>query len=152
MRHKVVGRKLARPQSSRKRLLQGLAVSLFKHESIITTREKAKELRPFAEKLLTLAKVKTLHKIRRAISILQDKEIVKKLFDDIALRIKDRNGGYTRILLLGGTRLDKNQDSKWAQNRLGDNGKRAIIELVDKKEKEDKKPAKAKKEEKKAKK
>jgi large subunit ribosomal protein L17 len=97
-----------------------MTVSLLRHERIVTTVAKAKAFRPFAEKMITLAKERTLARYRRAISELQDKTIVKKLFDEIAPRFKDRPGGYTRILRL-------------AKNRLGDNATQAVFELVDNK-------------------
>lgn len=120
MRHRRKGRHLGRNPSHRKALRRNLARSLFIHGRITTTVEKAKDLRPFAEKLITIARKDDLASFRRLISILDDKEIAKKLRDEIAPQYKDRPGGYTRILKLG---LDR--------NRLGDNGERAIIELVE---------------------
>ena len=120
MRHHVAGKKLNRTSAHRKATRRNMIVSLFRHERIITTVEKAKAFRPKAEKLITLAKEKTLVRYRRAISELQDKAVVKKLFDEIGPRFKDRAGGYTRILRLG-------------KNRLGDNASQAILELVDNK-------------------
>ena len=84
---------------------------------IITTPEKAKCFRPMAEKLITLAKEKNLHNVRRAMAEVPDKTVIKKLFDEIGPHFKDRPGGYTRIVRL-------------AKNRLGDDGGRAIWELV----------------------
>ncbi len=118
MRHRKHGRKLGRNSSHRKALGRNLVSSLFEHGRITTTVEKAKEYRPMAEKMITLAKKRNLHNIRRAVAILQDKAIVKKLFGEIAPRYLDRPGGYTRII-----RLQK--------NRLGDNASQAIFELVD---------------------
>ena len=120
MRHRRKGRQLGRNPSHRKALRRNLARSLFIHGRITTTVEKAKDLRPFAERLITIARKDDLASFRRLISILDDKEIARKLRDEIAPQYKDRPGGYTRILKLG---LDK--------NRLGDNGERAIIELVE---------------------
>ncbi|MFT6346311.1 MAG: large subunit ribosomal protein L17 [Myxococcota bacterium] len=97
-----------------------LSNALLKHELIKTTLPKAKDLRPFVEKIITLAKVDSLANRRRAISILRDKELVGKLFDDIGPRLKERNGGYTRIMKFG--------------FRTGDKAPMAIIELVDKKD------------------
>jgi len=118
MRHRRKGRKLGRNSSHRKALGRNLVTSLFEHGRITTTVEKAKEYRPMAEKMITLAKERNLHNIRRAVSILQSKPVVKKLFEEIAPRYLDRPGGYTRIV-----RLQK--------NRLGDNASQAIFELVD---------------------
>lgn len=117
MRHKVRGRKLGRTTSHRTALKRNLLTSLFRHGRIVTTLPKAKEYRPYAEKLITMAKVKNLHNIRRAAMTVQDKTVLKKLFDEIGPSFADRNGGYTRIL-------------KLAKPRLGDNGKQAIFELV----------------------
>jgi large subunit ribosomal protein L17 len=129
VRHLKRGRKLGRSSAHRKALRQNLAVSLFTHGRIITTLAKAKEHRPFVEKLITLAKKgvtakmgdekeRYLHCYRRAISLLRDKTIAKKLFEEIAPGYMDRPGGYTRIL----------RDSK---PRLGDNAPRAVFELVE---------------------
>jgi len=118
MRHRKAGRKLGRNSAHRKALGRNLVSSLFQHGRITTTLEKAKEYRPMAEKMITLAKERNLHNIRRAVSLLQDKSTVKKLFEEIAPKYLDRPGGYTRIL-----RLEK--------NRLGDNATRALFELVD---------------------
>lgn len=117
MRHRKQGRKLGRTSGHRRALWRNLALSLFIHERITTTPAKAKEARKLAERMITLAKQKTLHSRRRAMAFLQDREVVDKLFDDIAPRYEARNGGYTRIL-----RLD--------QNRLGDNAPQVIFELV----------------------
>lgn len=117
MRHKVRGRRLGRNTSHRTALKRNLISALLEHGRIVTTLAKAKEYRPFAEKLITLAKTKTLHNVRRAARDIQDKTLLKKLFDEIGPSFADRNGGYTRILRLG-------------TNRLGDDGKRAIFELV----------------------
>ena len=118
MRHRVRGRKLGRTGAHRAALKRNLLTSLFEHGRIITTLPKAKEYRPYAEKLITMAKVKSLHNIRKAARVVQDKTILKKLFDEIGPHFAERNGGYTRIL-------------KLAKPRLGDNAKQAIFELVD---------------------
>lgn len=118
MRHKVRGRRLGRNTAHRTALKRNLLTALFAHGRIVTTLPKAKEYRPFAEKLITMAKVKSLHNIRRAARVIQDKTVLKKLFDEIGPNYVDRNGGYTRIL-------------KLAKPRLGDNGRQAIFELVD---------------------
>jgi large subunit ribosomal protein L17 len=118
MRHGMSGRKLSRTSSQRKSLLVGLSNSLVRHEQIKTTLPRAKELRPFIEKIITLAKNGELHDRRRTIAVLQNLEVVNKLFSDIANRFKDRNGGYTRIMKYG--------------FRTGDVAPMAIIEFVDK--------------------
>jgi len=117
MKHGISQRKLNRTSSHRKTLLVNLSNALIKHEQITTTLPKAKELRPFVEKIISLGKKENLHSKRRASSILQDKKNIKKLFEVFADRYKDRKGGYTRIVKLG--------------NRYGDNAPTAVIELVD---------------------
>ena len=122
-----------------------LMSDLFKYERIMTTEQKAKEFRPQAEKLITLAKEYSLHHYRLVISRLQHEDIVSKLFKEIAPRFKDRSGGYTRIIRLGGSRLEKmKHPGKFAWNRLGDNAKRVIWELVVRAEPEKEKPGKKK--------
>ena len=116
MRHRVGGRKLQRTSSHRAALFRNMAAALIKHEQITTTVAKAKELRPYVEKLVTLAKRGGLSNRRLAQSRLMDDAQLAKLFDVIAPRYADRNGGYTRILKLG--------------NRQGDNAPMARIELV----------------------
>ncbi len=110
-------RKLGRTSEHRKSLLRNMAASLIAHERIRTTETKAKELRPFVEKLITLGKKDTLHARRRALSILPRKDIVHRLFGEISPRFNERPGGYTRILKLG--------------PRKGDGASMAFIELVD---------------------
>ena len=117
MRHNIKNKKLNRTSSHRKALLMNLSNSLIKHEQITTTLIKAKELRPFVEKILTMGKKADLTSRRRVVSVLQDKKMTKKIFDILAPRYKDRNGGYTRIIKLG--------------NRFGDNAPTAVIEFVD---------------------
>src|SRR5262245_25267057 len=117
MRHLNAGRKLGRNAEHRLALFRNLSRALIQHEQIITTVEKAKELRPFIEKLITLAKKGTLHARRRALSRLPDKEAVSKLFSEIGPRFADRAGGYTRII-------------KRHERRLGDGGKTAFIALL----------------------
>ena len=117
MKHNIVHRKLNRTSSHRKVLLMNLSNALLKHEQIITTLTKAKELRPFVEKIITLGKKGDLGSRRKTISILQDNKNTKKVFDIFADRYNKRNGGYTRIVKLG--------------NRYGDNAPTAVIELVD---------------------
>jgi len=116
MRHKCGFRKLSRSSSHRAALFRSLATSLIRHGEIETTVEKAKELRPVAEKLITLAKEDTVHHRRRAYSYIYDKEVVQKLFNQVGPNFKDRPGGYLRIVR---TRL-----------RAGDNAEMAIISFV----------------------
>ena len=117
MRHGMSGRKLNRTSSHRKAMFANMIVALLKHEQIKTTLPKAKDLRPLVEKVITLGKSGTLHDRRRAVSLLRDEAIVRKLFSVIAERYKDRNGGYTRVLKAG--------------FRYGDCAPMAVIELVD---------------------
>lgn len=131
MRHRVDHRKLSRTRAHRKSMLQNLVRDLFIHERITTTVTRAKEARRMAERMITLGKRGDLHARRRAASVLQDKAIVRKLFGEIAPRFKDRPGGYTRILRLGGCRWDGDGRGRFAANRLGDNGPRAFLELVE---------------------
>ncbi|HKJ87381.1 MAG TPA: 50S ribosomal protein L17 [Gammaproteobacteria bacterium] len=122
MRHRKSGRKLNRRASQRKALITNQAKSLIEHERITTTVPKAKELRRYVEPLITKAKESSVHRKRLAFSKLQDRDIVRKLFDDLGPRYQDRPGGYTRILKAG--------------FREGDNAPLAIIELVDRPEAE----------------
>jgi len=117
MRHRVHGRKLGRTSSHRKALFRNQLTALFTHERIITTVPKAKELRPIAERMVTLARTGTLAARRRVGAMISDKEIARRLFDEIAPRFADRPGGYTRIMRLG--------------RRHGDNAELAIIEFID---------------------
>jgi large subunit ribosomal protein L17 len=117
MRHAHGHRKLGRTTSHRTAMFANMAASLIKHEQIVTTLPKAKELRPFVEKLITLGKSGTLHDRRIAISRVRDVEQVGKLFATLAPRYADRNGGYIRILKAG--------------YRHGDNAPMAVIEFVD---------------------
>ena len=108
MRHKKKGNKLGRKASHRKALLKNLAKSLIQYEIIQTTDTKAKELRRYADKLITLGKRGDLHARRQAFSKIGDKELVSKVFDDLAQRdeIADRNGGYTRVIKIGNRKSD----------------------------------------------
>ena len=117
MRHRNGARKLNRTSSHRKAMFSNMAVSLLIHEQIKTTLPKAKELRRVADKMITLGKRGTLHTRRQAFSYLRDDAAVSKLFDALAERYKERNGGYTRVLKAG--------------FRYGDNAPMAFIELVD---------------------
>ena len=117
MRHGIAHRKLNRTTSHRKAMLANMAASLIEHEQIVTTLPKAKELAPFMDKLITLAKRGDLHGRRLAMSKVRNEEQVKKLFDTLGGRYTERNGGYTRVLKAG--------------FRHGDNAPMAVIELVD---------------------
>src|SRR5476649_471176 len=117
MRHGKVHRKLNRTAEHRKAMFANMCASLIKHEQIVTTLPKAKELRPIVEKLVTLAKKSGLAARRQAISEMRDISMVKKLFDVIGPRYKGRAGGYTRVLKAG--------------FRHGDNAAVAVIEFVD---------------------
>lgn len=117
MKHGIKGRKLGRNSAHRKALFRNLAIALFQHGMIKTTLPKAKDLRPYAEKVMTLAKNDTLANRRLAISILGNQEIADKLFKEIGPRIANRNGGYIRILKYG--------------FRTGDKAPMAIVEIVD---------------------
>jgi len=135
MRHRVAGRRLSRTSEHRLALRRNLAASLFEHETISTTMEKAKEVKAFAEKLITLAKKGTLAARRRAIAMLGNRDIVSfedgkavrngtiigKLFSELGPRYLDRPGGYTRIIRL-------------SLRRLGDNGRLVLLQLVGKDE------------------
>ncbi len=116
MRHRVAGRKLSRHTQHRELMFRNMLVSLLQYERIKTTLAKGKELRSWADKIISLGKKGTLHARRRAFALLRDKGIVKKLFDEIAPRFKDREGGYTRVYHLG-----------WRQ---GDGAPLSLVELV----------------------
>ncbi|WP_413993132.1 50S ribosomal protein L17 [Labrys okinawensis] len=117
MRHGKAHRKFNRTAEHRKAMFENMAASLIKHEQIVTTLPKAKDLRPIVEKLVTLGKRGDLHARRQAVAQLQDETIVKKLFDVLASRYKTRQGGYTRVLKAG--------------FRHGDSAPVAVIEFVD---------------------
>ena len=117
MRHAKTHRKFNRRSDHRKAMLANLAASLIKHEQIVTTLPKAKDLRPVVEKLVTLGKRGDLHARRQAIAQMRDIAMVKKLFEVIGPRYKERHGGYTRVLKAG--------------FRYGDNAPVAVIEFVD---------------------
>lgn len=135
MRHRIAGRQLSRTSEHRLAMRRNIVSSLFEHETISTTMPKAKEVRSFAEKLITLARKGTLSARRRAIAMLNDRAIYKeedgkmvksgtvigKLFSEIGPRYLDRPGGYTRIIRL-------------SKRRLGDNGKVVLLQLVGKEE------------------
>ena len=117
MRHKIAHRKLNRTASHRKAMFANMSSSLVEHEQIVTTLPKAKELRPFVEKLVTLAKKGDLNSRRIAIARMRNKEQAKKLFDVLGPRYAERQGGYIRIMKAG--------------FRYGDNAPMAVIEFVD---------------------
>ncbi len=131
MRHRVKGRKLGRTTSHRTATLRSLATALLKHKKITTTLAKAKELRTFVEPMITRAKNDTVAARRLVARHIKDKEVVKELFSDIAEKVRERNGGYTRIVKLG--------------QRVGDAAELAIIELVDYNEADIEKPKKSSK-------
>jgi large subunit ribosomal protein L17 len=116
MRHRVAGRKLSRHTQHRELMFRNMLVSLLQHERIKTTLAKAKELRSWVDKIITLGKKSNLHARRQAFALLRNKGIVKKLFDEIVPQLKEREGGYTRIYKLG-----------WRQ---GDGAPLSLIELV----------------------
>ncbi|QRM31211.1 50S ribosomal protein L17 [Microvirga sp. VF16] len=117
MRHGFRGRRFNRTTEHRKAMFANMAAALIKHEQIVTTLPKAKDLRPVVEKLITLGKRGDLHARRLAMSKLRDEAMVKKLFEVLGKRYQDRNGGYTRVLKAG--------------FRYGDNAPLAVIEFVD---------------------
>jgi large subunit ribosomal protein L17 len=117
MRHGKVHRKLNRTHEHRRAMFANMCAALIKHEQIVTTLPKAKELRPIVEKLVTLGKKGSLAARRQAIGELRDVDMARKLFDTLAPRYKDRHGGYTRIIKAG--------------FRYGDNAAMAVIEFVD---------------------
>jgi large subunit ribosomal protein L17 len=117
MRHLVKGRKLGRTSSHRNATMKALSVALIKEHRIVTTLPKAKELRTFVEPLITRAKEDTSHNRRKVFSQLMDKKAASLLFDEVALKAKDRPGGYTRVIKIG--------------TRSGDGAEMAVIELVD---------------------
>ncbi len=117
MRHGFKGRRFARSVSHRKSMFANLSVSLIEHEQIVTTLEKAKDLRPIVEKLVTLGKRGDLHARRQVIAQIGNENVVKRLFDVVAPRYASRNGGYLRIMKAG--------------FRRGDNAAMAVIEFVD---------------------
>lgn len=150
MRHRNNVKQLGRTHAHRKAMFNNMVTSLFEHERIVTTKQKGKELKRLSEKLITRAKDnienagdphKVLHNKREAMKIVNSRDVIAKLFDNIAPRFKDRNGGYTRMYLLG--------------KRAGDNAEMAMVELVVKEEKvkstDDKKSDDKEKKQKKAK-
>jgi large subunit ribosomal protein L17 len=120
MKHRLKGKKLNRTSSHRKALFKNMAQAIIKHEQIITTLPKAKTMKPIIDKLITLGKKGNLHARRQAFSKLRDEGMVLKLFDTLASRYAERNGGYTRVIKAG--------------FRYGDAAAMAVIELVDRDE------------------
>jgi large subunit ribosomal protein L17 len=116
MRHQIAGRKLGRTTSHRFAMLRNLVTSLFEHEKLKTTDAKAKELRPLAEKLIGLGKRGDLHARRQVMAVVRKAEVVRKLFDTLSPRYKERNGGYIRIVKMG--------------YRPGDGAPVSIVELI----------------------
>jgi len=116
MRHGKAGKRLGRTGSHKKAMVRNMVTSLFEHERIVTTTPKAKEVRKVADKMITLAKRGDLHARRQALSFIQSKDVVAKLFNEIQEQFADRNGGYTRIIQTG--------------QRRGDAAPMAILELV----------------------
>lgn len=116
MAHRIGGRKLSRDMDHRLALFRNLVTDLLRHERIVTTEAKAKEVRGLAEKVITLGKDGSLHARRRALRLVTDKDVVKKVFDELAPRYATRPGGYTRIVKLG--------------QRLGDGAPTVQLELV----------------------
>ena len=117
MRHGFAHRRFNRTPEHRKAMFANMSAALIKHEQIVTTLPKAKDLRPVIEKLVTLGRTDSLHARRLAMSQIRDADMVRKLFDVLATRYKDRQGGYTRIIKAG--------------FRYGDNAPMAVIEFVD---------------------
>lgn len=117
MRHKCAGRQFGRNSGHRKALFRSLVTSFFAHERIETTEAKAKEIQPMTEQMITLGKQGDLHSRRQALSFMRDKDVVARLFKDIAPRFSSRAGGYTRVVK--------------TRRRLGDGAEMAIIELID---------------------
>ena len=120
MKHKIKGKKLNRTSSHRKALFKNMAQAIIKHEQIVTTVTKAKTMKPIIDKLITLGKKGSLHARRQAFSQLRDNDMVSKLFNDLAARYADRQGGYSRVLKAG--------------FRYGDAAPMAVFELVDRDE------------------
>ena len=116
MRHKIAGRKLGRRTSHRRALYRNMVTDLLRHEKLVTTEPKAKEIRSIAEKMITLGKKSGLHSYRQALSYIIDKKVAEKVFTELAPRYADRPGGYTRITKLG--------------PRLGDGAPMVQLELV----------------------
>jgi large subunit ribosomal protein L17 len=117
MRHRVAGKKLNRTPAHRRALFRNLVTALLEHEAVRTTDAKAKELKRWGDRMITLGKQGTLHARRRAAALVQSRAVVKKLFDELGPRFKQRQGGYTRVVKLG--------------VRAGDAAPVSIVELLD---------------------
>ena len=117
MRHNIAGRRLSRDSSHRQAMYRNLVTDLLKHEKIITTEAKAREVRGMAEKMITLGKKSGLHSYRQALSFIMDKKVAEKVFAELAPRYSERHGGYTRIVKL--------------EPRLGDGAPMVQLELVE---------------------
>jgi large subunit ribosomal protein L17 len=117
MKHRIVGRRLDRTTEHRTAMLKNMATSLFRHERIVTTTPKAKELKRFADKVITMAKKASPHARRQAHVEIRDVEVLNKLFETLGPRFAERKGGYTRIVRVG--------------RRAGDNAEMSVIELVE---------------------
>jgi large subunit ribosomal protein L17 len=118
MRHRIAGKKLGRTTTHRLAMERNMIVSVIKHERVVTTVTRAKAMRRNVDRMITLGKTRNLARFRRAISALQDRDAVRKLFDVLGPRYAARAGGYTRVIRMSGY-------------RIGDGGTRAILELVD---------------------
>ncbi len=116
MRHNIKGRSLSRDSGHRKALFRNMVTALLQHEKIVTTEAKAKEIRPIAEKMITLGKKSGLNSYRQALAFIYDEKVTEKIFSELGPRYKERTGGYTRI-----TKLEP---------RLGDNAPMVQLELV----------------------
>ncbi len=116
MRHRLAGHKLSRPTGHRKALYLNLVTDLLRYEKITTTQAKAKGTRSMAEKVITLGKTGSVHARRQALAVVNDRDVIHKVFDEFASRYADRNGGYTRVLKIG--------------PRAGDGAAMALLELV----------------------
>ncbi len=124
MRHRKAGKKLGRTSSHRAAMARNIAIALIEHERIVTTVPKAKNVKPFVEKLVTQSKDPSQHSRRRVFAVVRSKSATTKLFSVLGPRFLARKGGYCRIL-------------KLSKNRLGDNGERAILEFVERTPKEE---------------
>ncbi len=137
MRHRLKGRKLGRTGAHREALERNLVTSLFVYGRVITTLQKAKEFRGTAERMITLAKAGGLANFRRILRTVQDRAVARKIVEDVARRFTDRSGGYTRVVRLGGSRWDGDGRGRFAFNRLGDCGQKAVWELVVRKDRDE---------------
>jgi large subunit ribosomal protein L17 len=145
MRHRLKGRKLGRTTAHRQAMERNIVTSLFVNGRVVTTVTRAKEFRGTAERMITIAKRvndpkeadSKITNFRRILAVVQDRRVARKIVDDVAKRFEQRPGGYTRVIKLGGCRWDGDGRGWFAWNRLGDNGPRAIWELVERKSPEE---------------